>query len=353
MKVFKVVPRFEDYSVSENGELVTSDTAQPVIVRMWGDRWVASVKVGDKWTILPVHRAVALAWVENTRPGVATIVNHKDGNPLNNHYSNLEWVTYAENNVHAVETGLRNDNIPCKVRNYYTKEVIHFASTAQAKRYMGMRPNDSNSSLIPSMFGRLILGKYEVRYDTDNTPWFYENMEKIRPARHRVTVSDGKSEKVYYSHRKLLMGYQQLYRSPSKSMSGLSAYGNTVYPNLTFKYEKCTGVNDYENTRMHLGNKAVGVYATKGNETLNFSSMTKAASHFGVDRSSIKYRLKNSDELLDGWKLHVRPPLSSDTQIKTPLIAGTPLRACTTTASSNAKPRFENCQDEAISSEAS
>lgn len=313
MKVFKVIPGFEDYSVSEDGKVIDNATGEPVVRHNYHGRWAYIVVVNSVKKTLSEHRAVALAWVENTRPGVATIVNHKDGNPLNNHYSNLEWVTYAENNVHAVETGLRNDNIPCRVRNYYTKEVIHFASTAQAKRYMGLRPNASNSSLIPSMFGRLILGKYEVRYDTDNTPWFYENMEKIRPARHKVTVSDGKKEKVYYSHRKLLMGYQQLYRSPSKSMSGLSAYGNTVYPNLTFKYEKCTGVSDYENTRKHLGCKAIGVYATKGNETLSFSSMTKAASHFGVDRSSIKYRLKNSDELLDGWKFTQQAPLSSDT----------------------------------------
>lgn len=29
------------------------------------------------------------------------VCNHKDGNKLNNHYTNLEWVTYSENSKHA------------------------------------------------------------------------------------------------------------------------------------------------------------------------------------------------------------------------------------------------------------
>lgn len=35
-------------------------------------------------------------------------MNHIDGNPQNNYYSNLEWTTQSENMQHAFRTGLMN-----------------------------------------------------------------------------------------------------------------------------------------------------------------------------------------------------------------------------------------------------
>jgi hypothetical protein len=52
-----------------------------------------------------VHRLVAAAFHGQPRPDQVT--NHKDGDKTNNHASNLEWVTQAENVRHAVETGLQ------------------------------------------------------------------------------------------------------------------------------------------------------------------------------------------------------------------------------------------------------
>jgi len=51
-----------------------------------------------------VHSLVAEAFI-GERPHRVT-VNHKDGDKLNNHVSNLEYATYSENNLHARRTGL-------------------------------------------------------------------------------------------------------------------------------------------------------------------------------------------------------------------------------------------------------
>lgn len=51
------------------------------------------------------HRLVALAYIPN-KDANKTLVNHKDGDKLNNNVDNLEWVTPSENNLHAYEIDL-------------------------------------------------------------------------------------------------------------------------------------------------------------------------------------------------------------------------------------------------------
>lgn len=59
---------------------------------------------GHKPKNILVHRLVALSFIPNPRS--LPVVNHLDGNKLNNAVSNLEWCSIAENNSHAHRAGL-------------------------------------------------------------------------------------------------------------------------------------------------------------------------------------------------------------------------------------------------------
>lgn len=64
-----------------------------------------SLLKNGKYQKMNVHRLIAIAFIpnENNFP----IINHKDGNKLNNNISNLEWCTYSYNSKHAYDNELR------------------------------------------------------------------------------------------------------------------------------------------------------------------------------------------------------------------------------------------------------
>ncbi len=71
---------------------------------------LVSLRIDGRGKTQPVHRLVAKAFLPN--PDQLREVNHKDGDKTNNHVSNLEWVTSAENHHHAVGMGLKRWNTP-------------------------------------------------------------------------------------------------------------------------------------------------------------------------------------------------------------------------------------------------
>ena len=60
-----------------------------------------------------VHKLVAMHFCDGFKENL--VVNHKDGDKLNNHSENLEWVTRSENDLHAYRLNLRHPN-PCKFK---------------------------------------------------------------------------------------------------------------------------------------------------------------------------------------------------------------------------------------------
>lgn len=111
MEIWKDVEGYNGkYQVSNYGNVRSfskwkkGDLLKPSITTT-GYYYVNLVKDGRK-KIVPtrIHRLVATAFIEN--PEEFPEVNHIDGNKLNNHVSNLEWVSRSRNIRHAFELGL-------------------------------------------------------------------------------------------------------------------------------------------------------------------------------------------------------------------------------------------------------
>lgn len=69
-----------------------------------------ATKVGGrsgKYVTVRLGRMVAIAFLNN--PEDKPEVNHIDGNKLNDHVSNLEWVTKSQNIKHAFDVGLKEN----------------------------------------------------------------------------------------------------------------------------------------------------------------------------------------------------------------------------------------------------
>lgn len=110
----KKINGYDHYYITKDGRVYS--TLNNKFLYTWTDNTgysqVALFKEGKK-KHFRIHRLVAEGFVLNTKG--KPFVNHIDGNKLNNHYSNLEWVTNSENTQHAYDNNLYKNTNRCEV----------------------------------------------------------------------------------------------------------------------------------------------------------------------------------------------------------------------------------------------
>lgn len=94
----KEIEGYEDYTISEDGIVRSYKYKQVHIIKGFfnkGGYCYVDLCKNNQTKRFGIHQLVAKAFVEGWFEGA--VVNHIDGNTRNNHYTNLEWTTQADN----------------------------------------------------------------------------------------------------------------------------------------------------------------------------------------------------------------------------------------------------------------
>lgn len=139
---FVEIPNYEGYYISENGEVFSNrgrfGLSEPRLLKQCLQNGYPSVvlyKTGNKGskggTQTYIHRLLASAFIPKIDG--KDCVNHIDGNKLNNNLNNLEWVTKAENNLHAYKNGLMKQTKYTKKQSLEVLERYHVKGQKQTE----------------------------------------------------------------------------------------------------------------------------------------------------------------------------------------------------------------------------
>ena len=166
MEIFKIIPEFPDYLVSNFGRVKTKSRLLRYVhavtkkehFRKSEERFLkiqfnnltgykfCQLYKNNKMSNRTLHNLVANTFIENQKK--LPCINHIDGNKHNNCVDNLEWCSNEYNHKHATETGLKakgeqikssilNENSVHAIKWFLNKGISH---TELSKAFKISRP---------------------------------------------------------------------------------------------------------------------------------------------------------------------------------------------------------------------
>jgi hypothetical protein len=240
------------------------------------------------------HRIIGLAFIKYDKYPFGLVINHKDGIPGNDHPSNLEWVTHAQNNQHAYDLGLIDRSKKVLYLNTITGESKSFMSCMACSKYIGMTSSFVYSRLSANPN---VLYNDGLRFKLDDgEPWPIITKHRKSSLPIAVMAKDIFTGMVYVfetaTEASLTTGVGKgsiIYNCNARNCSALHGYNfrlmseHVVWPKYTdrhLKYFKMFPKNNGETTI---------VIATDihGYEVNHFESMDVAVKHFNIKKTTL------------------------------------------------------------------
>ena len=253
------IKNYPNYWIDDQGE-VYNETTKKILTGSIGEngyKYYRLTKNGKK-KMFYAHRLVAEAFLENTKN--LPVVNHKDGNKLNNTVDNLEWVSYSDNAKHwhkNIDSGTRTQT------NYYQEDL----EQEEWKKFQ---------NYLVSSYGR-------IRHATKNNllhPSIASGYYKVRLSNNGL-VSDYMVHKLVY----------QLFNDDYDDTKIIDHIDGNKLNNHKDNLRQVTVSENvmaaYYKTKTNTSTKIVEQYDLQGNLLNTFPSTKEAARVLGLDASAI------------------------------------------------------------------
>lgn len=350
--VYRIIPRYPAYAITNYGKLINYYTKTPITVREAND--YLRVSIYDHYfrisIVTNIHRLVALAWVPNDDWLNKNVVDHIDEDKKNNNASNLRWVTYRENTVKSVNKHERR----WVMLNVVTNKIKEFRSLTEVSEFTGVGKSALQSNKCPMLL-KDKKGEEWILDDKENFSNFgaTKQISGLGNKRYYHLLVDGKLVKVYNGILDILKDHGKSGRlsfedtveyikkwylrqgkkavlkeiknkkEPScyqalnlitkeivedKTISGLARKigldRRMVYYRFNIRYGQ--PLNNWifktcEDKKFPISvkakNKHMTVIAENEKETHTFSSLREASRFFNVDRKTLKNKAKNGIKL--------------------------------------------------------
>lgn len=276
----KKIKDYDNYEIYDNGDVLNVST-QKILTGSIGEngyKYYRLSKEGQK-KMFYAHRLVAEHFLEN--PENLPVVNHKDGDKLNNNVNNLEWVSYSDNVMHA-----RKNNLISKVKEH--REI--YTEDLEGEQWRKIREFENYS----------VSSKGRVKNDLKNwilRPSITSGYKKVRLSKNGK-VEDRLVHRLVYSEfnetdQFLPKGYVIDHIDGDKLNNDLS---NLRYISLSENVLSALYDSNTNNS-----NKPVEQYDLQGNFIKSFPSVREAARQLNLDSSTISKVCRGKNKTHGGF----------------------------------------------------
>lgn len=258
------------YNIYDDGRCFNRNTNKFLVgsVKNTGYRMYNLTINGEK-KYYSAHRLVAIHFIPN--PDNLPVVNHIDGNKLNNNVTNLEWATQSENRQHAYDNNLqakrqKQQKYEGDLENEVWKQ---FLDTSYYISNLGRIRNLKNNNLLAGTVDKEGYLRCTLRVNNISKSYLVHKL-------------------VYFSFNdtKEIKGYVINHKDGNK--------GNNCLSNL----EYITNAENVLHGKYELGSKKAVKRCrqidNQGNVLKQYNSLTQAAKEIGGSVSGISLAVKNN-----------------------------------------------------------